>query len=500
MGRTKKLAQGGLVVSVSALVLLSGCKAVGPDYAQPELALPAGWSSPLPPPSADQVELARWWGQFNDSTLSGLVERALAGSKDLQLAQARVREARAARGVVAANDKPSVNAGGGYERFTQSENTGSIPQGDYGSGRDLYQGGFDASWELDVFGRVRRQVEAADADVASAEWGLRDVRVSLVAEVARNYVDLRTFQERLVIAAQNVQTQKETVVLTENRLRAGLTSELDVTRARSQLATTQAIIPGLVTGARQAMYILSVLTGQSPGALVSELELAGPIPGVPAGLPVGVPAEVVRRRADVRQAERELAGATARIGVATADLYPSFSIKGAIGLASSQVGTFFEGNSRYWSIAPGVSWNVLDFGRTRGLINVQEARVAGALAVYEQSVLVALREVDTAVIGLMQQQLQTASLKEAESAQARAVELATKLYREGLTDFISVLDTERNLFVLQDQAAESRGKVTLRLIELYKSLGGGWEEPAAEPGTAEPGSGAGEPGGAPTGK
>jgi NodT family efflux transporter outer membrane factor (OMF) lipoprotein len=487
---------------------LGGCKAVGPDYQAPELRTPRAWASAmsggLSPGgtglAADGAggEQARWWSLLQDPVLVSLVERVVAGNPDLRVAEARVREARAAWLIAGAGGKPNIDATGDYSRSTPSENTGQLPEGFYGDGRDLFQGGFDASWELDVFGATRRSVEAARADLGAAQWAKRDVLVSLIGETARQYVELRTAQRRLAIARENQQSQRQTLELTQSRLRAGITSELDVTQARGQLATTTATLPVFEAQAAQAVYALSVLTGRAPGALVQELvqELGqsgepaqgGAIPlsasGAALALPVGVPMDLVRRRPDVRRAERELAAATARVGVATAELYPSFSLRGAIGLASSRVGNFFEGDSRYWSIAPGVRWNLLDFGRVRSRIQLQEAGVAGALASYEGGVLRALREVDSAIVGFTTSSARREALAEAVAAQKRAVEIATDRYRQGLSDFISVLDAQRQLLALQDQEAESLGGVTLSVVQLYKSLGGGWEIEGENPGPA----------------
>ncbi len=484
---------GGGALALMLVLTAGGCKAVGPSYERPTIATPEAWASELGvgltarSMALEPGQQARWWTLLNDPVLTGLVDRAVAGNLDLKQASARVREARALRGVAGSGGRPTVDVGADYSRSAQSETSSRFSQGD-GAGRDLFQGGFDSSWELDVFGGTRRNIEAADADVGAAQWARRDVLVTLIAETGRQYVELRTAQQRLVIARQNVDSQRQTLGLTENRLRAGLTSELDVTRARSQLATTQATIPLLEGQSAQAIYGLSVLCGQFPGALAAELSAPAQIPmavatgssGIVSGvasvaLPTGVPMDLVRRRPDVRQAERELAAATARIGVATSELYPSFSLRGSIGLASSQIGTLLEGNSRYWSIGPGVRWNILDFGRIRSSIDVQEARTAFALAGYEGGVLRALREVDSAIVGFTTGSARRVALSEAVSAQLRAVELSTRLYREGLADFISVLDTQRQLLILQDQEAEAQGGVTLSLVQLYKSLGGGWE-------------------------
>jgi NodT family efflux transporter outer membrane factor (OMF) lipoprotein len=296
-------------------------------------------------------------------------------------------------------------------------------------------------------------------------------------------VELRSFQSREAIARENLQAQADTVELTRAKFQAGLTSDLDVARAESLLATTTSAIPPLEAGVRQSAHRLAVLLGREPGALLAELEAPAAIPPVPGDIPVGLPSDLLRRRPDVRRAERDLAGATADIGIATADLFPRFSLTGSFGFSSESAGEVFEGDARFWSIGPAVRWPVLDGGRIRANIAVANARQEQAAARYEAAVLTALEDVENALVNYSRERARLTALRRAVAAEERAVELATQLYGPGLTDFISVLDTQRELFSLQDQAVASQGAVTANLIALYKALGGGWEsfEPPSPP-------------------
>lgn len=471
-----------LITAAGAAATLTACHPVGPDYAEPQLKAPEQWATPLDLPGAphpdSQADLSRWWTVLNDPVLSSLIDRAVAGNLDLKLATARIREARAARTFSAAGDAPVVDANASYNRLRNSENSetaGSLAH--TGDGRDLFATGLDASWEFDVFGGVRRSVEAADADIGAAVWNRRNVTVSLLAEVALNYIDLRTSQQRITATRGNVDTQSKTVDLATNRFTTGLDSEIDSTRARSQRAATRSLIPALETQARQAIYRLSVLTGQNPGTLVAELDPTGPIPTITPGVnvPIGVPTDLLRRRPDLRQAERQLAGATARIGVATADLYPRFSLNGNIGLSSAQFGKWAEGNSLFWNIGPGVSWNLFDGGAIRANIAVTEARTEQFFISYQSTLLNALRETDSAAIAFVKNQQRTADLTEAVQQQQRAVDLANQLFAKQLTNFLTVLDSQRRLFELEDELVASQGDVGTSLVALYKAMGGGWE-------------------------
>lgn len=476
----------------SCIVALAGGCAVGPDYKQPQSSVPARWAEPVvEADGAAERDLSRWWTTLNDPTLDRLIDEAVAGNLDLREATARVREARAQRGVVAADGLPQIDAAGSYERFRNSEqafrsgNSGGPGVG-FGDDQahDYYQAGFDASWEIDIFGRVRRSVESAEAGAQAAVENRRDVMVTLLAEVARTYIELRSFQSRVQIAHENETVQLDTLDITTAKFKAGLTSDLDVARAESQLATTRAAIPPLEAGVRQSVHRLGVLMGREPAALLEELETPLPIPPHSAGVPAGLPSELLRRRPDIRRAERELAAATANIGVATADLYPRFSLTGTFGFASGEFGDLFQSDARFWSVGPAVRWPLFHGGRIRANIDVQNARQEQAAARYEKVVLTALEDVENALVNYARERARLESLRVAVAAEERAVELARQLYGPGLTDFFSVLDTQRQLFALQDQAMTSQGAVASNLVALYKALGGGWE--SYEPGTAAP--------------
>jgi NodT family efflux transporter outer membrane factor (OMF) lipoprotein len=338
----------------------------------------------------------------------------------------------------------------------------------------LYDVGFDAGWELDLFGGVRRSVEAAGASLEASQEGLHDVMVSLLAEVALNYVEVRSFQTRLSLAEANQRAQEQTYGMVVTRSQTGLTSNLDLEQARYNLEETRSQIPLLQTGLEQAKNRLSVLLGQNPGSLKEELAERKAIPLPPLEIAVGVPADVMRRRPDIRKAERELAAQTAVVGVATARLYPRFTLAGSIGLEALSVTSLFERESGTFGLGPSFQWNLFDAGRIRQNIEVQNAIQEQALIRYEASVLKALAEVEDALTGYAEEQVRQRSLKAASGAARRAVDLAEDQYRSGLTDFQNVLNGQRALLSLQDQLAQSQGAVTSHLISLYKALGGGW--------------------------
>jgi outer membrane protein, multidrug efflux system len=460
------------------LLLLGGC-AVGPDYKAPEPMVAGQWAEPLEAGlKAQPASLAQWWSTLNDPQLDTLIARAIEGNLDLKVATARLAEARAARGVAAAELFPTVDAAGGYSRTRDSAGGN---RGFAAGENDLFNVRLDAAWEIDVWGRIRRGVESADADIGSAEEGRRDVLVTLLAEVARNYIELRSFQERVAIAVANTKTQAESLELTRSRFAAGLTSELDVARAESNLRTTESEVPTLRAGEKQAAHRLATLVGKPPGALLEELAAVKPVPAVGGEVPIGLPSELLRRRPDIRKAERDLQSATALIGVATADLFPRFSLTGSFGFENSQVGGMFDSPNRFWSFGPAVKWPVFEAGRIRANIKVQEARTDAALATYERTVLLALEEAENAIVNYARERDRRESLRQAVAATVRSVELSQTLYKAELTDFLSVLDAQRQLFQLQDQLASSDATVSANLVLLYKALGGGWDE--AEGGT-----------------
>lgn len=472
-------------LGLALLLLPIGCT-VGPDYTPPAPDAAAGFHQPLEGGlSPAPADLSRWWASLKDPVLDGLITRAVGGSLDLREAQARLREARAQRGIVAADGLPQIDASGNYtrQRFSQSGTASRVggTDGDLDNSFDLYQAGFDASWEIDVFGRVRRGVEAADADIGAAEESRRDVLVSLLSEVARNYVELRSLQSRLAIARKNVDVQQASVEIAGARAQAGLASELDTKRAQSQLASTRSQIPRLQESIAATINRLSVLLGERPGSLAGTLDAAAPVPPLPPEVPVGLPSDMLRRRPDIRAAERRLAAATARVGVAIADLYPRFSLTGSFGLSSDQFGTWGDADSRFWSFGPAVRWPVFEGGRLRSAIGVQNAREEQALIAYERSVLTSFEEVENAIVAYSKEQTRHNDLAAAVAAEREAVALATEAYTRGLTDFSAVIDAQRQLYILEDQLAQSDGSRTTNLIGLYKALGGGWEQAFPEP-------------------
>ncbi len=476
--------QGVIFCGLLLGFLLVGCAAVGPDYVPPEVSTPKDWNAPLSGglkgESADPRTLAAWWSTFHDPVLTTLINRAVAGNLDLRQAQARVREARARRGIAGAKSFPTINSRGAVIKNRTSEAIGG------GTENDLYIAGFDAAWELDVFGGVRRSVEAAGAALQASEEGLHDVMVSLLAEVALNYVEVRSYQTRLTIAEANRTAQEQTYAMTLTRSETGLTSSLDVEQARYNLEETRSQIPLIQTGLEQAKNRLAVLLGEKPGFLEEELAERKDIPTPPPEIAVGVPADVLRRRPDVRRAERVLAAQTAAIGVATAELYPKFTLTGVIGLESLSSNTFFKTGSRAYGIGPSFAWNIFDAGRIRQNIEVQNAIQEQAMLTYEASVLTALADVENALIAYADEQLRQQSLVQAAQAAQRAVLLAEDQYASGLTDFQNVLNGQRALLSLQNQLALSEGGVSSNLIGLYKALGGGWTPVAPSLKESEP--------------
>lgn len=459
-------------------VFLAGCASVGPDYTPPATDAPLNWHTEmqdgLTARSVDPKLLADWWATLDDPVLSVLMARAVTGNIGLREARARVQEARARRGISEAANYPSINASAGVTKSRSSENSGS------GKENTLYSAGFDAGWELDVFGGTRRAVEAAEAGLEASKADLNDVLVSLLAEVARNYIDVRTYQKRIQVAEANISAQEESLMLTRSRFEAGLSDELGVQQARYNLESTRAQMPTLRTGLDTAKNRLSVLLGERPGSVAAELSPERGIPVPPVSVAVGIPAETLRRRPDIRRAERRLAAQTARIGAATADLYPKFRLPGAIGLESLSADTWLNASSRFWRIAPGVTWNVFDAGAVRQNIAVQGALQEQALAQYEAAVLTAYEEVENALKAYTEEQMRRDSLITAIEAAEKSVRLAQAQYKAGLIDFSNVLIAQRSLLAFQDNLAVSEGTVTSNLVRLYKSLGGGWQSLTAE--------------------
>lgn len=465
-----------LGLTAGAALALAGCAPVGPEYVPPGDNAPQVWNTELrqglAAASLDPQVLARWWTTLEDPLLAGLIQQAVSHNLDLRQAESRVREARARRGISQAGLYPAVDATAGAGRSKSSGSSAS---------REFYSLGLDAGWEVDVFGGTRRAVEAADADLAASQEELRDVLVTLTAEVALNYLEARTLQARLAVALGNLDLQQQTVDLTRSRYQAGLSDELALQEAVASLESTRAQLPTLRTGLEEAKNRLALLTGAFPGSAHARLAAPQPLPVLPPTVAVGVPAETLRQRPDIRRAERSLAAQTARVGVATADLYPKFRLAGSIGLESLDSAELFTSASEIWRIAPGVSWNIFDAGAIRQNIEVQSARQEQALLAYEAAVLAALAEVENALTAYAEEQLRQQWLQAAVEATRQAESLAQHQYQAGLVDFTTVLIAQRALLNLEDQLAQSSGTVTANLVRLYKALGGGWETMSSDP-------------------
>jgi NodT family efflux transporter outer membrane factor (OMF) lipoprotein len=460
------------IFAALALLALAGCSVRRP-YVAPKEAVPPAWSAPASP-AADASSLAAWWDTFEDPVLTSLVRRAVAGNLDVRTALSRVREARASTRAAQAPLRPSAD-GSGAPRFSGAA-------GD-GASRFIqsYSLGLDASWELDVFGGIRSGVDAAAATAEARAADLNDVLVSLAAEVALDYIDLRATQRRVEIAQSNLALQVQTLDLTRFRQQAGLGTDLEVQQALSNVASTRAQIAGLEGQVAQVVHALSVLVGQPPVALAGEFATSGAIPSAPADVAVGVPAETLRRRPDVRSAERQLAAQWAQTNVARADLYPSFRLAGSIGLESLSIAKLFVPGAAAWSASPSVGTRLFNRQQLRENLVIQTERQAQAAVAYEARVLGALLDVEDSLTALMQEQARRDQLTAAADAAQQSADLSLQLYTAGLRDFREVLDAQRSLLSLQDSLASSRAAVSTDLVRLYKALGGGWSAEAMVP-------------------
>ena len=459
------------IVLSLCIFAIAGCT-VGPDYHRQDANLPLAWFGKTEPinGSSDYSELVHWWTGFNDPNLTSLVERAINTNLDLLQAQARIRQARAARGIAAGGLWPTADASGSYTR-------GRIPilgNPDVPT-RNLFQTGLDAAWELDVFGGVRRSVEAAEADVQFAVEDYRDVLITLVSEVALNYIELRGFQQEIVIARNNLEAQHKTAELTHKKFQGGLTGTLDVANADAQVATTASQIPQLEGAAQRAIYNLSVLLGFEPTALLKELSPTNSIPLAPPQVPAGIPSELLRRRPDIRRAEAAIHGATARIGVATADLYPKFSLTGSVNFQNDQLHGLINSKNRFWTVGPAVDWQIFSAGRVRSNIELQKALQQESMISYQKTVITALADVENALVAYAKEYERHKTLTDAVAHNRKAVDSATQLYERGLTDFLNVLIAQRSLFGSEDALVQSTRNLSTDLVALYKALGGGWD-------------------------
>jgi outer membrane protein, multidrug efflux system len=460
-----------LIVIAVIAAAIGGC-AVGPNYVKPDTKVAPHFEGARDGAFSPEDAQGRFWTQFGDPTLDRLMDEALAANHDLRIALGHLLEARAARRGATLDLLPTVTAAGGYtdERLSAAESLFSQP-----IDARYYDAGFDAFWELDLFGRVRRNVEAQTAQVEGAAASLRDAQVSVTAEVARTYFELRGEQTQLAVARRNVDNQRETLELTQARLDAGRATELDTSRAQSQLSTTLATIGPLEAAIARSIHRLAVLTGREPNALNGLLQPPRDLPALPQIAAVGDPAGLLRRRPDIRVAERELAASTALVGVAIGDLFPKVTFTGSFSYSATEVSSLGGGPSRGYVVGPGISWAAFDLGRVKAQVEGSRARADVALAGYEQTVLRALEETENALVTHARTRDSLKEANDAAIASRTAARLARTRYEGGMVDFLEVLDAERTELAAEDRLAQSRTEAATSLIAVYKALGGGWE-------------------------
>lgn len=503
---------GGATAVLAALATLCSCT-VGPNFTAPQIVVPSRFGPSKMPESAAKAyakegldvpvrglqPLAKWWTSLYDTELNRLVRRAEEGNLSLAEAASRLAQSRAALRIAGAQSLPTLDAAGGYARIETGRNPsfGGLAGNPGGAGNSggntttsskgakssalsrisagIFNAGFTTNWEIDLFGGQRRKIEAARADYEASVEDRRNLSVSIVAEVARDYLQLRGSQERLRIAQANLVLQQETLSLTQSLRRNGFSSEFDESRAKTQVAQTRAAIVPLRTACEQEEHAIEALLGLYPNALSAELAHPAPPPRALATLAMGTPADLLRRRPDVRRAERQIAAANARVGAAVADFFPKFSLTGAFGLDSSKFEHLFDYESRYLLIYPNVDWRIFDFGRTAAQVEQEKARTQEALLSYKGIVLAALREVEDALDAYSGERTRYVALEDAAKSAQESASIAKDQYKQGLSGFLPVLDAQRQLLSVQDQLAESGQETAIDLVALYKALGGGWE-------------------------
>jgi NodT family efflux transporter outer membrane factor (OMF) lipoprotein len=418
-----------------------------------------------------QDNLAQWWTNFKDPMLNQLIAEAIAGNLSLKQAEIRIREARANRGIAASAFWPQISQSN-TETYSRSVTPGTTTP--LATVANFFQTGFDATWEFDIFGGTRRAVEAATANIDAAIENRRDTLVTLLAEVATDYITYRGYQLELKIARDNVVAQEKSVVVTKQKHEGGLVTGLDVANAQALVATTQAAIPPLETSAQQTLYSLAVLLGREPAALDEQLKASAPIPPPPPAVPVGLPSTLLRRRPDIRSAEAQIHAATANIGVAEADFFPKLSLTGAAGVEGSKAPSLVKWASRFWNIGPTLDWQAFSGFRISSNVRLQKALTEESVIVYQQAVLTALQDVDNALVAYAKEKEHRKALADSVTANQRAVDLSIELYAQGKTDFLNVVTAEKSLYDAQDALAQSDRSLSVDIVALYKALGGGW--------------------------
>jgi NodT family efflux transporter outer membrane factor (OMF) lipoprotein len=466
-----------LLLIALGTTFLNGCISVGPDYETPETPMPDKWNQEVQNEfKSGAPDLQTWWTVFDDQTLNDLITKASTNNLDLKTAAARVEQAAALHGVSASQYFPDIV--GGAAASTVQSTSAQTPNGSSRQG-ELYQAGLTMAWELDLWGRIARSVESADATLQATVENYRDIMVLLYSDIAANYINVRTLQERITLAENNLKAQTETMELTRNRFDSGLVPALDVSQAELNRSRTASSIPPLQQKLVEGINRLSVLTGDMPYALLLTLEAHKPIPFASEQVATGLPAELLRQRPDIRRAERELASQNARIGSTTAELYPTLALPGTLTVESGDGNLFSSANVAY-SFGPQLRWNIFNGGRIRNQIDAEKAGTKAALHTYEQTVLLALEEVEDSMAAYANEKDRVQSLESAAESARKSVELVTELYKSGLTDFQNVLNMEQALLVQQDELATSQGLISTYLVGVYKALGGGWHPTVEE--------------------
>jgi NodT family efflux transporter outer membrane factor (OMF) lipoprotein len=468
-------------LGIGLALCLAAC-AAGPSYREPKPDTPAEFAAKVAQPSAPTPDLATWWRSLQDSELDSLVECAVKSNPDLEIALTRLQQARTYEAVVLGHALPEIDASAAAARGTGTDLTRGRAQQPLVSANNAgglqhinIIAGFDTVWELDIFGKYRREFEAAQDDRQAAAAARDEVLTSVVADVVRAYLDLRGYQTQLGVLRQAADVLRESLRIVKIRYERGIVNELDVELATRELATIEAQIAPVDAQVSSAEFTLAVLVGEYPEAMAQELAKPDLIPSIPAPVGAGLPLDLLRRRPDIRQAERDLAASTARIGVATANLYPQVSLVAAIGAQAQGWGTSPAIGKHIWSFGPGAMWPLLDFGALDAQVDIAHLEAHAKLVAYRSTILNAVREVDTSLQSYGAQQARLQALSEALLAGQRAVDLATERYNRGLTDFLNVVDAERELYDIQEQYVTAQISEGEQFVQLYKSLGGGWE-------------------------
>lgn len=461
---------------VVVILLLNGCTALGPDFKQPKSQLPAQWSSKGSEAFAEKPEAnhSEWWTQFDDPTLDNLIETAYQQNLTLKTAGLRILEARARLGLVEGNMYPQSQSMNG-DLFTIGT-TSPAPERYYNSTSI----GFDAAWELDFWGKFRRSIESADSSLLAEIANYDDVLVTLTAEIARLYINIRTYEKRIQLSEKNADIQRKVLEIVQYQFDAGVVTELDLLQAKTLLSTTLATIPGFDNLLQKNRNGLAILLGLLPGKIDDLLDRECEIPVVSSEIAVGIPAELLRRRPDIRQAEMQAAAQSAQLGVTVTELYPSFTLFGSLGWSANDIGDnslgdVFSSDSFHYSFGPSFKWNLLNYGRIKNEVRIQDARLEQYITLYQDTVINAAREVEDSMSGVVYIQKQAEYIREGVVTSKKSMELSLLQYEEGLVDYQRVLDSIRSMTQKQDQYAQLRGEVATEFVSLYKALGGGWE-------------------------